>query len=59
MSNVVSLADYRAKRSSHDGVRDVMAEAWKIHDELVEILERNKRTKTAMERLAQIPCDSE
>jgi hypothetical protein len=57
MSNVVVLADYRAKRSSHDGVRDVMAEARQIQAELIEILAG--RCDAAMDRLAQIPCDSE
>jgi hypothetical protein len=57
MTNIVVLADYRAKRSSHDGVRDVMAEARQIQAELIEILAG--RCEEAMDRLAQIPCDSE
>jgi hypothetical protein len=57
MSNVVSLADYRAKRSSRADVRDCLAEARQIEAELIEILAG--RCDAAMDRLAQIPCDSE
>jgi hypothetical protein len=57
MSNVVSLADYRVKRLSSDEVRDCLAEARQIEAELIEILAG--RCDAAMDRLAQLPSDSE
>jgi hypothetical protein len=54
---VVSLADYRAKRLSSDEVRDCLAEARQIEAELIEILAG--RCDAAMDRLAQLPSDSE
>ena len=58
MSNVVvSLADYRAKRSSHVDVRDCLAEARRIEAELIEILAG--RCDAISDRLASLSSDSE
>lgn len=54
---VVSLADYRAKRSSHADVRDCLAEARQIEAELIEILAG--RCDAVSDRLESLPSDSE
>lgn len=53
-ADVISLADYRASRAPK---RDCMAEALEIQEAFIKSL--GLRTETAMERLSQIPCDSE